>query len=324
MNREKFQQQYEALIQGCGTISLNDWTKLKIRGDDRTSFLHNMCTNDIRRLQPGCGCEMFMTDVKGHTIAHAFVLVEDDCIELIGASGQSDKIIEHLQRYIIREDVVLTDESAAVGVMLFCGRQSAVERDAAIGEHVSALVKPWQHKGVMINGVPVQIVNPCWLHVPSYLLLFPANRQAAVGQILESAGSVPCDAAIWDAIRIESGLPLWGVDFDHSHLPQEVARNEQAISFTKGCYLGQETIARIDAMGHVNRQRVAVKFSRQEIPDVGTELRSDEKIVGMVTSSCWSPQLDCPLALAVVRRGSNTPGSRLQSICGEAQVMGDG
>ena len=322
MNREKFHQQYESLVHGSGTVALNEWTHLKIRGDDRTSFLHNMCTQDIHCLQPRNGCEIFLTDVKGHLVAHAFVLVEGSSVELVTVPCQASRIIEHLDRYIIREDVVLTDESASVAMLLICGKRSAADLDAATGGVVSSLVESWQHSQAMLKDVPVQIVKPGWLNVPSYLLLVPAKMQAEVLQGLEAAGSEQLGAEVWDAVRIESGLPLWGVDFDNSHLPQEVARNEQAISFTKGCYLGQETIARIDALGHVNKQLVMVKFSSQEIPSGGTELRSVDELVGAVTSSCWSPRWNCPLALAMVRRGSNTTGFRLQSACGEAEVLG--
>jgi hypothetical protein len=122
-------------------------------------------------------------------------------------------------------------------------------------------------------------------------------------------------------VRIEAGFPLFGGDFDSDNLPQEVNRNPFAIHFNKGCYLGQETVARIDALGHVNRKLVLVQFAGETLPAVGEALQADSNVVGQVTSRCWSPHLQCPLALAMVRRGSNEPGSRLEGTEGTATVI---
>src|SRR5438046_8506879 len=104
-------------------------------------------------------------------------------------------------------------------------------------------------------------------------------------------------------MRIEAGYPLYGRDITDKNLPQEIDRDRLAISFTKGCYLGQETVARIDALGHVNRLLRGIKFLTSAIPERGTELQSGGKVVGHVTSSCWSPGIGAPLALGFLRRG---------------------
>src|SRR5262249_54035500 len=147
-----------------------------------------------------------------------------------------------------------------------------------------------------------------------------ACQRADVGQVqaaLVAAGAVLCDESVFEAARIEYGTPLFGRDFSDENLPQEVGRDRQAISFTKGCYLGQETVARIDALGHVNRLLRGVKFESDSVPAIGTELFgsagecSDQiasqnqaagaKPIGRVTSACWSPRLNAPLGLAMVR-----------------------
>ena len=123
------------------------------------------------------------------------------------------------------------------------------------------------------------------------------------------------------AARIEAGFPLFGVDFNEENLPQEVGRDVQAISFTKGCYLGQETVARIDALGHVNQRLVGVRFVGSDMPAGGLELTRDGRIVGSVTSAAFSPKFGLPIALAMVRRESNSPGTRLDSAIGECEVV---
>jgi folate-binding protein YgfZ len=117
------------------------------------------------------------------------------------------------------------------------------------------------------------------------------------------------DELLWHALRIESGWPLFGVDFDGSNFPQEVGRDAQAISFRKGCYLGQETVARIDALGHVNKRLCTVRLAGEAA--AGDDLFAGGEPVGRVTSSSYSPRLDGWLALAMVRRGHNDPGAQL-------------
>ena len=122
--------------------------------------------------------------------------------------------------------------------------------------------------------------------------------------------------------RIERGQPYYGRDIHDRSLPQEVARDAQALSFVKGCYIGQETVARIDALGHVNKTLIGVKFAGEQVPAAGMELTRDGQPVGQVTSAAFSPRLSAPLALAYVRRGSNTPGTKLESPVGPGEVVG--
>jgi folate-binding protein YgfZ len=138
---------------------------------------------------------------------------------------------------------------------------------------------------------------------------------------LLEAGAVNCDAAAFDAVRIEAGWPLFGRDITPENLPQEVDRDAYAISFKKGCYLGQETVARIDAMGHVNRKLRRLKFAGDAAPAPGTALLAGDKHVGEVTSAAISPNFGAPLALGYVRRGHNEPGTRLISSAGEVEVL---
>jgi tRNA-modifying protein YgfZ len=114
---------------------------------------------------------------------------------------------------------------------------------------------------------------------------------------------------------------LFGVDFNDSNLPQEVSRDREAISFTKGCYLGQETVARIDALGHVNQQLVGVRFLGTTLPDPGMQLIHDGRAVGNVTTATYSPQLDAPLALAMLRREHVAVNTRLDSSVGACELV---
>jgi len=270
-----FQAEYEALTSGRGYVELKNWSTVTMTGEDRQSFLHNMCTNDIRGLPVGDRCEAFCTDVQGKIVAPIFVTAREDRLELLMVPGQAEAFIAHLDRYIIREEVTLTD---------------------ATSEY------EWQFVG---SGETASELAEC----------FSLNIEGG------AEGSVACCQEAWEAVRIEASLPLFGVDFDSSNLPQEVNRDAQAIHFNKGCYLGQETIARIDALGHVNKKVVLLKFAGKKVPPVGLELSVAGKNVGRVTSACWSPRFKAPLALAMVRRKSNELGSQLESEFGVATVV---
>jgi folate-binding protein YgfZ len=138
---------------------------------------------------------------------------------------------------------------------------------------------------------------------------------------LVAKGFVLASSQAFESARIEAGMPRYGVDFNEENLPQEVGRDSEAISFTKGCYLGQETVARIDALGHVNQRLAGVRFFGSEVPAADTELTREGRIVGSVTSAAFSPKLGAPIALAMVRREANSPGTRLNSPAGECEVV---
>jgi tRNA-modifying protein YgfZ len=290
-----FEQQYRALQQGKAFCALAGWSSISIRGKDRQAFLHNFCTNDVKRLIPGTSCEAFFTNVKGKIVGHGIVGCVDDELTFVGAPGQAGPIIEHLDRYIIREDVQLADTTDTRTYVLM------------VGEHEN-------HKGAFsssaLTGRNSQIVSS-----ESTTALSDFNRK------LTERGFVSVQRLAFSAARIESAFPLFGVDFDESNLPQEVGRDREAISFTKGCYLGQETVARIDALGHVNQQLLSVRILGSEMPSVGSELSQVDVVVGRITSICFSPQLDAVLGLAMVRREANAIGARLNSAVGDCEVM---
>jgi tRNA-modifying protein YgfZ len=261
-----------------------DWpaTVLVVSGNDRATFLQNMCTADVRSMAAGTVREAFFTNVKGHVLAHAVLIVCEHSIEVVAFQHNLASLVAHLDRYILREDVTLN----------------------------------------VADRQPVLAVSPESPPGGGHWAALPMVQASAWVSIHSSeAGAIPPEAVQGDqreftAIRVASAWPLQGTDFGDAALPQELSRDAMAISFTKGCYLGQETIARLDALGHVNKQIVLV-----EGPDVelGASLRNGEKEVGTVTSAA---EVDGRrLGIAMVRRGSNMPGTKLQCANGEAAVL---
>ncbi len=174
---------------------------------------------------------------------------------------------------------------------------------------------------VEVAGTPVWVRRVDIAGPDGFLLSSAWEQASGVVRSLCESGVIDCGPEAFEAARIERGFPLHGRDISDQNLPQEVNRDVLAISFVKGCYLGQETVARIDALGHVNKRLVGLRFAGATVPEAGTELTVDGQTAGHVTSAAYSPRLSAPLALGYVRRGKEAPGTRLDSAEGEAEVV---
>ena len=317
---------YQALTSAAGFVELVDWSCIEVSGADRAKFLHNMCTNDVLGLTPGQGCEAFFTDVKAHILAHALVTSREESLVLTRSAAQAADLIGHLDRYVIREDVQIYDRKSDVRYLFISAANVGDKLSglAANAIHLDQSSAPLARTPAEIGGVSCALIRFPIAEPPAWLIECPRIAVAQVGDQLAAAGVTRCDREAWEAVRIENGFPLDRIDITEQNLPQEIARNQQAISFKKGCYLGQETVARIDALGHVNQTLVGIKFAGEVVPPRETPLVVDEKSVGKIISACYSPHYEAPLALALVRRGHDTPGSRLQSEFGEAEVVAVG
>jgi folate-binding protein YgfZ len=289
-----FEREYEALRSGRAIVELNGWSSISVTGADRQPFLNNFCTNDVKRLSPGESCEAFFTNVKGKIIGHGVIWCRDDELVFFGAPDQAQRLVEHLDRYIIRENVKVRDATSKRSCLLVTGSLPEGEKWTTFSWNV-------------IGNESARIID--------------TEAKFAPSSFLEDRKWVSVGVGAFTATRIESGVPLYGVDFDESNFPQEVGRDREAISFTKGCYLGQETVARIDALGHVNQRIVGVAFSGDGLPTLGTELTLAGTKVGQITTAAFSPALNRPLALAMVRREANMTGTRLKSSFGDCQIV---
>lgn len=309
---------YASLKSDAVFAPLPNRTLVEITGDDRISFLHNLCTNDVRQLKPGEGCEAFFTDVKGKTLLHGLLFCEEDAILLSAEPGFAESILPQLDKYLIREDVTLTDRSDAVRDIWFAGAEAVADLKKLAIHSPSEMLG---HQIVNALGVDIRIRRVPFASEPCFLLQVDA---AAVDQFLGSLGAlemVRVTDRIVELARLEAGYPAYGRDISAENLPQEVNRDSRAISFTKGCYLGQETVARIDALGHVNRYLVSLTFADPTgLPEVGADLMDGEKVVGKVTSASLRPG-GYAIAMGYLRRESVESNAVLSTGVGEARII---
>lgn len=332
--------EYSALTERAGLVDVSDRTQIEISGSDRVTFLHSFCTNDIKKLQPGQGCEAFLCNGKGKILAYVHVYCRSDSIVLETSPGQSESVVAHLDRYVIREDVRFRDHHGDWSQFLLAGpaapaliARTLAGLSTAAGAASAAPIAqtlqpppsvtagtpapPLIHSECEVAGVPISLRQARLTGVPGFLISCPTGSGAgasasAVRDAWLASGAEPSSLAALEIEQIEAGIPTFGRDITDDNLPQEIGRTAQTISFTKGCYLGQETVARIDAMGHVNRKLRQFQIEGELVPAAGTELVLDGKSVGRITACVFSPRRDALLALGYVRTPHSAAGTRLE------------
>ena len=228
-------------------------------------------------MQPGETCEAFFCNVKGRILAVAVIICEADCFRVLTDESRVEFLHQHLDKYLITEDVTLTVDDN-VEPLLITGKAEAVDQELSTISDLG--VYRWE------NGFRPS----AWLIGPTETLVEAVKKCVAQGAVI--AGHTA-----WEIIRLSAAFPKYGVDVSDDNLAQEANRNEQAISFTKGCYLGQEPIARLDAMGHVNRQLEQYFWNEDSMkpPIVGKPVLNDAgEEVGTITSSCHLPDYGDP------------------------------
>ena len=286
---------------------------IELAGADAVTFLHNLCTNDIKALADGGGCEAFLTTHKARVIAHVFVsrLARADraVLWLDVAPGQAETVLAHLNRYLISEDVELADQSAAWGRMHLCGPFAGEVLRRALAWPLPEL-QELRQAPLPLAGTEVHVRRHDALGPTGYDLFCPRDRAGEVRQVLLDAGAAPAGPEAHEVLRVEAGFPAFGADMDADRLVMEVGRTAQAISYTKGCFLGQEPIVMARDRGHVNRTLLGLVIREGGPVPRGAKVFRDEEEVGQVTSSVRSPHLG-PIALAYLRRGSQEPGTRV-------------
>jgi len=277
-------------------------TALAVTGGDAVIFVDHFATAPVARLEVGAGTEAFFADARGHVIALVHCLRVPDGLWIDGPPGLGAVLERHLAHYHIREEVAFEDLSAARASLLVAGPDAAAWL-AARGPVPS---RPLDHACIALGGIRTTIVACDWFGPDCFLLQTAAEDGPRLAAWLADAGLPDAGPAAPETARIEAGSPA-PEDIDAKTLPQELGRDARAICLTKGCYLGQETVARIDALGHVNRRFVAITVSAPTLA-AGATVTLAGDTVGTVTSACWSPRLECPLGLALVHvRGLAAP-----------------
>jgi folate-binding protein YgfZ len=292
---------YRALLERCGLLDRSERGKLALSGAEAVEFLNGQVTNELAGLAPGEGCYAAFLTHKGKMLGDLRVLVvpghDGDGPELLLDTERSalQALFDMIRRFKVGYRVELHKRTVESGLLSLIGPRAEQLAAAELSpeEHANARVE--------IDGIGALAIRTD-LGID---LLCAAEDTGALGAALRARGATPVEDAAAECVRVESGRPRYGVDLDDSVIPQEAGLNERAVNFTKGCYVGQETVARLFYRGKPNRHLRGLRLSAPADP--GAELRLGERVVGHLGTVAASPRLG-PIALALVRREAE-PGA---------------
>ena len=301
---------YHAALTGAALFDRSHTAKIEVTGPDAAMFLGNLCTNDIKKLAPGTGCPAFLCDPRAKVKFQTWIY---NCNEFDGVSsywiettpGRNTDLFKYLDRYLISERVEIADRTDEFVQFHVAGPGAAAVVETATGVNLADAIEFSNREGTLRRRD--------LLGMPGYDVLIRKDGSLAVERLF-AAGAIPATGDVFETLRIEAGTPFFGPDIDETRFVMEVAGAARAVSYTKGCYLGQEPIVMArDRAGHVNRAFLGMKVLDGGPLPAGAKVFHDGQEVGVVTSSCHSPRLGAPIALGYLRWKHQVVGTRMEA-----------
>lgn len=283
---------YEGLRESAAWFDVSGRGAIRMTGEDRARLLHAMATNDIQRLSPGHGCYVFFLNAQGRILGDANVFTFENSFLLDTEPETGEKLIEHLDHYVIADDVTLANETAQWAILDVEGPRSA---DAMHKLGAPQLSDPWDvqsWEGGMIAAVSSTGAG--------FRIFVPAAERTELASRLSATGMPEATREEVNLVRLEHGKPRYGDDISERYLTQET-NQLHAVSFTKGCYLGQEIVERVRSRAQIHRVLNPVRIRSKEAPPPRTKLTLEGKDVAEITSAAFSPAFGEVVALAYVR-----------------------
>ncbi len=310
--------EYEAVRQHAGLLDLSRRGKIRVTGTDRIAFLHNILSQDIRSLTVGQGAYAALLTGTGRVQADLFVFIFPDFVLLDAEKGLEAKIMECLDKLLITEDVQLESASSVWAHLSLQGPEAAARlKDLAFDPG------PWQpltHQTLNFESVPLYLIHRTHTGETGFDVLVPSEKSAALKAVLKNKDSslLEIGEAAHEILRIEAGILRYGQDITEEMILPETGLEEIAASETKGCYPGQEVVAKVKTYGRRNRKITGLIFEPEARPEAGMAVQSEGKAVGTITSAAFSPALQRPVALALLQAGFFEAGKKLISAAGSA------
>ena len=300
---------YHAAKHAAVVADVSDRGLLRMVGEDALDLLHRLSTQDLLALQPGEGTATVLTTSKGRILDVLVVQRRTDSLRLHVSAGNQPRVLDWLDTYTILEDSEASDETDEHGQLLIFGPAAGEVVDSAASDPALDGLDLFHHREARLGTAQVAITRAEAPAGGGFHVAAPLGEAESARQALIDAGAVPVDGDTFEVLRVEAGLPAFGSELDERWNPHE-AGLERHISYTKGCYIGQEVIARLDAYDKVQRELRGLRAVGGGVPSVGSKLLMDGKEAGAVTSVADSPDFG-PIALAYVRRAHADPGARL-------------
>jgi folate-binding protein YgfZ len=310
-----FESEYRAARESVALFDTSWHAVVNLAGPDRTRYLNAILTNNIQALTEGRGALALLLNAQGHILAELEVYATREKLLTQSHASVRERTVATLDKYIIMDDVQLDDATDEVGSFAIGGPRAAVIVQQACGVAIEDLPE-MAIRDVMIERMPCHFLRRSHFGQPGAEFIarrdwLPLLWKKILGGV-KAHGGEPIGMSALNTLRLEARVPWFPADFNDTVIPHEAALEETHISFTKGCYTGQEIVERVRSRGHVNRKRVNLRFSGANPPAPGTKLHVDGADVGAVTSSGFSPAASTAIGMGYVRHEHNAPGSVLQ------------
>ena len=309
--------EYNALQNAAGILDLSFRSRICLTGADRKKFLNGQVTNDVVKLKTGEGCYAALITAKGKMQSDLNIYDLENELLLDFEPGFGESVTQRIDKYIIADDVQLIDVAPHYGLLSVQGPKAA-DAIAKLSLGITIPTRPLSFASAKSDMLgEVYLMNNARTGTTGFDLFVPTNALAMVAdKLIAAAKELGGGACGWQALeiaRIEAGIPRFGVDMDETNLPPETGTEKRAISYTKGCYIGQEVIARIRTYGQVAKALRGLRLSEdlKAISSRGDKLFLGEKEIGYITSAIFSPKVNGNIALGYVRRESNKTGTEL-------------
>jgi folate-binding protein YgfZ len=302
--------EWSAVRQRCGLLDARFRGLLRMTGSDRVAFLQGMVSNDVARLAAGEGTYAALLTLQGKVVSDLRIYALADELWLDVPAGRTAAVREALERYIVADDVELTGDPDWSPLIALEGPQATRILHALGGESLGG-ARPYTHLTLPVDGATVRVAAVSHAGEPGLLCFGTTPLHSILWERCRAAGAEPVSMDTLDVLRLEAGVPWYGRDMDETTLIGEVGL-EAAISYQKGCYLGQEVVERVSARGQVHRKLGGLLCAGKTVPPAHTALQHDGEDAGWITSAAWSPARSAVIALAYLRRDSWTPGTELQ------------
>jgi folate-binding protein YgfZ len=301
-------------INGVALIDKSYRTYLSFTGPDRVRYLNAILTNNIKDLGLGHGIVSLLLNAQGHILAEVETYALPESLFCVSYTMIRARLVDWLDKYIIMDDVTLTDETERYATLALEGPQATSAARELTSTNLSSL-QELQRAETAVASIPCTVSKRSPGGIAGYEFLVEKKRVTDLWQSLSEAvknrGGGPMGYAALSAQRLTQGIPWFGYDFGEKQIPHEAGLQESHISYTKGCYTGQEIVERVRSRGQVNRQRVDLVFSGTRVPAAGDALYADGKEVGYVTRAALPSFLSYPIGMGYVRRESAALGSQL-------------
>jgi folate-binding protein YgfZ len=319
-----WEEEYRNLREGAALLDKNYRAYLEFSGPDRARFLNAILTNDIKALKDHRGTVSLFLSPQGHIQAEIETYAFGETLFCVSYAMIRERLIPALDKYIIMDDVTLADRTDAYATLGIEGPKAAEVVLAESGVDLAAMVE-LESREAKIGYLPCRVSKRSQGGMASAEFLVEREKATQLWNLLHQevcrAGGGPAGYKALNAVRLERGIPWFGYDFGEKQIPHEAALQDSHISYTKGCYTGQEIVERVRSRGQVNRVRVSLRFDGATGPAAYTPLRADGKEVGSVTRSGFSPAARAWIGMGYVRREQSTLGTVLELADGKATVI---